>query len=610
MKIWKDRTEKIEHVVQNENKPSLHHLVKLWMYVFRSAPAMCLLFMGLTVLLSILRPVLAFVWGEYVNKANEAVNSGMYQIFSIASLAVLYCAINFFTDILNRYIYRRETIERLDIVQANRFQESVNSRIYEKLGRMNAEYHEIPSINNLTERVFGFVEDGWNGLNNSIMTPGYFLVGKLISILSIGASLYLIYPWLCLILIIAPIPTLYTAYVGSQLQFRFIKNNTKLKRESDYFQELMLGGAVKEIKTLALFDFFYDKWKKRIDEYTVKEKETCFKKACLDTLNSIITGSTSVVAGIMAIILMTKGVISLGGLTAVMTLISTLIADVSFLFSSMSVFLSKKNEAAMFFDLIDMPEENEGKITVDQIAEVDFRNVFYRYPQTEQYVLKNINISIHKGEKIALVGQNGSGKTTFVKLVSGILSPSCGTVRINGMDDQDVDIQSRFDTVSSVSQETAKYLTFSVSDNVFLGNTQEERNEKCIREALNFAGLEELDGSELLGKETGGTDLSGGQWQKLAIARGYYRNRNFIILDEPTGNLDPLAETEIMTKYMEMTGDKTVIIVTHRISAASLAERILVFDDGQIVEDGTHEKLLARNGKYADLYRTQAKWYN
>lgn len=224
-------------------------------------------------------------------------------------------------------------------------------------------------------------------------------------------------------------------------------------------------------------------------------------------------------------------------------------------------------------------------------------------------MLSHINITIHKGEKVALVGENGAGKTTFVKLISGIVQPSGGKLKINGLDTDKAEPQSRYASAGSVSQETAKYQTFSVSDNVYIGDSSKKRNEDDIKESLAFAGLNCFDGSEILGKEIGGTDLSGGEWQKLAIARCCYRNRDFIILDEPTGNLDPLAESEILTKYMRMAENKTVIMVTHRISAASLADRIIVFDKGNIKEDGTHEELLNAGGEYAKLYQTQAKWY-
>jgi ATP-binding cassette subfamily B protein len=159
-------------------------------------------------------------------------------------------------------------------------------------------------------------------------------------------------------------------------------------------------------------------------------------------------------------------------------------------------------------------------------------------------------------------------------------------------------------------QDPARYNTFTIGDNVFLGDTTRERDEDAIDEALRFSGFTGKEKDEVLGKDTGGTDLSGGEWQKLAIARATYRSRDLIVLDEPTSNLDPLAETEVFKKYIELSQDKTVVYVTHRISVAALADRIVVFSDGRIVQDGTHDVLIRQEGEYARLYHQQAKWYN
>ncbi len=604
----KDNTSRVEQDVLNENQPKVRYIIKLWNYVFHSAKIMCLIFMGLTIALSLLRPVLAFIWGEFVDSANQY-QSGM-NLFPTLSLVIAYFLLNFVIGLLERFTARQEEIERLDIVQANRFQELLDSRMYRKLSRLDPEYVEIPKINDTMNRVFQFTSNGWSGLNGGLMLPAYLVVSKAVSVISIALSLYLINPWLCLILLIAPIPTLYLTYVGNKLQFKFLKDNSKLYRECDYFQKLMLGEGAKELKVLTLFDFFYGKWKTRIDEYTIREKDTYFKRSLLGTINNLISGLASVGATVFAIVLMTMGRISIGGLGAVMSLIQTLIADISVLFQSVANVLSKKNESAMFFDLMDLPEERQDGEKLSKTVQIEANRVKYRYPLTENYVIDGIDLSIQKGEKVAFVGENGAGKTTFVKLMCGLLQPSEGIIRINGKPGGEIQPNSRYDTLSTVSQEPARYTTFTVGDNVFLGDPNRNRSENEIDAALEFAGLDGIDKDAMLGKDTGGTDLSGGQWQKIAIARGYYRGRDFIILDEPTGNLDPLAEAEVFRKYLELAHDKTVIMVTHRISVASLADRIIVFKDGKIAEDGTHAKLMEKEGEYKRLYTTQAKWYD
>jgi ATP-binding cassette subfamily B protein len=263
----------------------------------------------------------------------------------------------------------------------------------------------------------------------------------------------------------------------------------------------------------------------------------------------------------------------------------------------------------MFYDLMGL-EERAGSGECEKIVAVQARNLKYRYPLCKNYVLNGIDLTINRGEKVAFVGENGAGKTTFVKLVTGMLSPSHGELLINEIPADVLSLESRVGEISTVSQSPPRYQTFTVADNVFLGDTLRPRDEELISEAITFSGLNGISPNTLLGKEIGGTDLSGGEWQKLAIARAAYRNRDFIVLDEPTSNLDPLAEAEVFQKYLELTSDKTVIFVTHRISVAALAERIIVFNDGKIVEEGNHHELLAQDGKYATLYREQAKWYN
>ena len=195
-------------------------------------------------------------------------------------------------------------------------------------------------------------------------------------------------------------------------------------------------------------------------------------------------------------------------------------------------------------------------------------------------------------------------------ILTGMLEPSKGLIFLDGRNTEKIDSAYRYDSQACVFQEPARFHSFTIADNVFLGDVSKKREEEQIDTALAFAGLEGMDKTAALGKDIGGTDLSGGQWQKLAIARAYYRDRNLIVLDEPTSNLDPIAEAEVFRKYLAMTRGRPVIMVTHRISIAALADRIVVFKDGIIAEDGTHEDLLSRNGEYARLYSAQAEWYD
>lgn len=604
----RDFTTPLEEEMSKQKPAKTKTIFKLFGFVFSSAKFMCALILALSILLSLLRPALAALWGKYIDAANSY--SPETGIFTMAGMILGYFALNYLCALLNRYLYMYEQIERVDIVQANRFQEKLDARLYRKLASLSPEYLEIAKTNDLIERVFRFTADGWSGLNRMVMMNGYSIIARTVSVLTIAATLYLFSPWLCLLILIAPIPTLYTTYIDSKLSFRFLKDNSELARKGNYLQNIMLNAGAKEMRTLGLFDFFFGKWKKAADEYTALERKKQFRSSALGAIRNAISALTLSAAYALAIALMTAGRITLGALGSVMSLIQTLVSDTGALFSALGKFMSNKNEAAMFFELMELPSQTQEGEKTGEIAEIKAQGLRYRYPMTEKYVFEGVDFEIRRGEKVALVGENGAGKSTFVKLLCGMLEPSGGVLSVNGADSRKLDPGTKYDRMSAVFQDPAKYTTFTVSDNVFLGDAKRARDEGLIADCLKKAGCPELEGDLALGKDVGGADLSGGQWQKLAIARAYYRGRDLILLDEPTGNLDPLAEAEIFKRYTEMSRDKTVVFVTHRISIAALADRVVVFGGGKIAESGTHEKLLAGGGEYARLYHEQAKWYD
>ena len=610
-----DHTAVFERDILRENPRRLSYLTRLFVYVFSSAKLMCGIFLGIAVFLSILQPVVAFPWGKYLDNANlyaESPDPAAVQLASMVGLAVLYWLLRFLGDMANRYLYGGEDIERLSKVQDHRLQEKFQARLFEKISRLCPDYMEVPKINDMIDRCFLAMGGEWSSLQRGVVIEGYVIIAKAVSVAMVAVSLYLFHPLLCLLVLIAPVPTLYTTYVGNRLTFRFSRDNGKVLREAGYYQKLMLGTSAKEVKAFNLFDFFYGKWKVLTDEYVVKEKRNQRNVFFLGLASGLVANLAAAGANIFAILLMAQGKLSVGALGAVLALIGTLMGSTSQLFASIASFLSKKNEASQFFELIDLAEQEmgEGEKAPVEIKSLEARNMTYRYPLTDACRIRDVSFTIRRGEKVAFVGENGAGKTTFVKLLTGMLEPSAGELLINGRSAGDMGAARRYASLSCVFQEPARFHTFTVGDNVFLGDVDRERGEEDIGRALDFAGLGDVDKDADLGKDVGGTDLSGGQWQKLAIARAYYRDRNFIVLDEPTSNLDPVAEAEVFRKYMVMTEGRTVIMVTHRISIASLADRIVVFRKGRIVEDGSHEELLAKNGEYARLYAAQAQFYD
>jgi ATP-binding cassette subfamily B protein len=619
-----DGTAVFEKDILKENPARFSYLTRLFNYVFSSAKAMCGIFLTLAILLSVLQPVTAFIWGKYIDGADgysQVLDRQTVQILSLAGLAVLYWIINFACGLLDQYLYGGEDIERLSKVQDHRLQELFQARLFKKISKLYPDYLEVPKINDMINRSFDSMGGEWSSLQRGVVIDGYVIIAKAVSVIMVAASLYIFNPLLCFIVLAAPLPTLYTTYVGNKLYFKFSRDNGKILREAGYYQGVLLGGSAKEVRALNLFDFFFGKWKTLADDYLVKEKKNRMNVFILGTVSSVIANIAGVAANVFAVILMTQGRLSVGALGAVLALIGTLMGSTSRLFDSIANFISKKNESAQFFELIDLNEQPSGNAdgkaepAAEKIEKMEAKNVSYRYPLTDEYRIKDVSFTIGRGEKVAFVGENGAGKTTFIKLLTGMLQASGGEIHVNapgaaGTDGTGTSSCQRYGGMSCLFQEPARFNSFTVADNVFLGDVERRRDESLIDGALAFSGFDGADRNGLLGKDIGGTDLSGGQWQKIAIARAYYRGRDFIVLDEPTSNLDPLAEADVFRKYIAMSEGKTVIMVTHRISVASLAGRVVVFKDGRIVEDGTHEALLSNGGEYARLYSTQAQWYD
>lgn len=246
---------------------------------------------------------------------------------------------------------------------------------------------------------------------------------------------------------------------------------------------------------------------------------------------------------------------------------------------------------------------------------IEFKNVTFRYPKTTRDILRNFSLTIRSGEKIALVGENGAGKTTIIKLLLRFYDVSEGKLCINGVNIKELRLAEWYEQVGALFQDFIKY-QFTFKENVYFGNLAAKDNMELLKSAIEKSGAEsylkdlpkELD--QIVGKMFDeGVDLSGGQWQKLALARAFFRDAPVLILDEPTAAIDAKAEYEIFEKVQNLQKDKTVIIISHRFSTVRNADRILVLDEGNIVEEGSHKRLMRQRGLYAELFELQAKGY-
>ncbi|MEI7990441.1 MAG: ABC transporter ATP-binding protein [Chloroflexota bacterium] len=288
-------------------------------------------------------------------------------------------------------------------------------------------------------------------------------------------------------------------------------------------------------------------------------------------------------------------------------------------YSSMSIRIKYIDKFFEFMNMKPLITTNTKDITTipnePTPTQIEFVDVSFRYPGTEINILHNFNMKINSGEKIALVGENGAGKSTIIKLILRFYDVTEGKILLNGTDIKNVDLGKWRTSVGALFQDFIKY-QFTFKENIVLGNTRNQNNKDLMNEVVEKAGIEEClqnlpNGyQQVVGKMfDGGMDLSGGQWQKLALARAFYRDAPILILDEPTSAIDAKAEYEIFERVQKLQDNKTVIIISHRFSTVRNADRILVLNGGKIIEEGDHQQLLAKDGVYAELFNLQAKGY-
>jgi ABC-type multidrug transport system fused ATPase/permease subunit len=308
--------------------------------------------------------------------------------------------------------------------------------------------------------------------------------------------------------------------------------------------------------------------------------------------------------------------LGIGAFMLVFTMASQLQDVTAKIFIAAAQFGSNVAYMKDFFYLDELEYEKRDKnAEPKEKFEIKFNNVSFTYPNTEREVLRNLSVHIKEGEKVAIVGENGSGKSTFVALLCALYEPNGGTITMGG-EDIYVGLSKTRKTLSAVFQDFAKYES-SIRDNITVSDGKRNATDEQLRVLTERTGAWEfiepqpsvLD--EVVGSfSESGNNLSGGQWQKIALTRCAYRaDAKIMVLDEPTAALDPLAEAELYRNFANLTGDRTTILISHRLGITQLVDRILVFNDGQIVEDGTHATLLAANGLYTKMYQAQAQWY-
>ena len=446
-------------------------------------------------------------------------------------------------------------------------------------------------------------------------------IQDVITLLSLGIGLVVFNPWLILILIVAVIPSFLGETHFNERTYSLTRSWTPERRELDYLRYLGSSAeTAKEVKVFGLENYLANRFKSLSDEYFLANRKIAISRAGWGYLLSALGTLAYYFAYVFVLMQTLSGIITIG----TMTFLSGSFQRMhGMLQSIMSRFSGIAENALYLQDLFDFFEiqptilanENGKTIPVPILEGITFENVGFKYPDTELWALRNLSFSIKPGEKLALVGENGAGKTTLVKLLACLYKPSEGRILIDGIDLLDYQLSDLRANIGIIFQDYIRY-EMTVSDNIAVGDINHFEDEIAIENAANMSMAHEVVAQlpnkfqQVLGKRfKDGTELSGGQWQKIALARAYMRNAQLIVLDEPTSALDARAEHEVFKRFTGLIEGKMAVLISHRFSTVRMADRILFLEKGRLIEYGSHAELLNFDGKYAELFQLQAQGY-
>jgi ATP-binding cassette, subfamily B, bacterial len=503
-----------------------------------------------------------------------------------------------------------------DSLLGDRFTNRVSVRLMQHATALDLASFEDPVFYDKLERARRQTT-GRMGLMAGIMKIGQDVV----SLLSMSAGLIVFSPWLMALLIAAVIPAFLGENHYSKLAYSVLFRRTPQRRQLDYLR--LLGASsqsAKEVKIFGLGGFFTERYRSVATAIEGENRDLAIRRAITGFFLNVVATGGYYGAYVVVLAKTLAGAVTLGMFTFLTGAFSR---SRSYIENILSSFNDISEEAMYLKDLFDFFEIQPtihalpGSLPAPRPIRDGFvfENVTFAYPGGARPVVQKINFRLEAGEKVALIGQNGAGKTTLVKLIARLYDPTEGRITLDGVDLRDYDVEDLRREIGVIFQDYMRYDAI-VRENIGFGNIAALGEERRIRDAafksLAQSVIEKLAGGidQMVGRRfEGGVDLSGGEWQKLALARAYMRDAQLIILDEPTATLDARAEYEVFLRFADLTRGKSAVLISHRFSTVRMADRILVLRDGQIQEQGTHSELLKVKGHYAELFELQAAGY-
>jgi ATP-binding cassette, subfamily B, bacterial len=514
------------------------------------------------------------------------------------------------SDLLSR------AVNLTDSLLGDKFTNHVSLRLMEHADRMDLVSFEDPVFYDKLERARRQTTARL-GMLGIIAGMGQ----QLITLLTLLAAVVSFSPWFLILLVGAVVPAFLGETRFAMLAYSMLYRWTPERRELDYLR--MLGASnqsAKEVKIFGLGQHLADRSRRLFDKFYEENKALAIKRAVTGSLLNLLPTAGYYGAYVLILIRTMAGAMTVGSLTFVAGAFARSRSLIETLFSS----LNNIAEQALYIkDLFDFFETEPSIVSVPNALPAprpirsgfEFRDVSFAYAGSERQVLRSVSFRFDAGERIALIGENGAGKTTLVKLLARLYEPTSGAILLDGIDLREYDVDSLRGEIGVIFQDYMRY-DMLVRENIGFGRigalADQTRVESAARKSLADPMISQFKHGyqQMLGRRfENGVDLSAGQWQKVALGRAYMRDAQVLILDEPTASLDARAEYEVFLRFADLTRGRMAVLISHRFSTVRMADRILVLADGELVEQGTHQQLVALGGRYAELFELQAAGY-
>lgn len=568
---------------------------------------------GLTTLINgVMATAQIYITAQFIDKALAVVggNAALSSIYPITMLLVLTLS----------YFWISKSLTTLFSTKIeNTLRENFRTDITRKRATLAYKHIENPETWDLIGRVTDMPEVKVKDAYYQLLS----FLSLIIKIIGVLALLIVEVWWIPFVIIAFSVPLFAMAIKAGKANYDAYQEVTKYKRRREYIGQVLSHRDMVEERTLFGYgDYLIEEWHREFEKGRKYEYKVDLKWYFKMTLGSVLTALVSILSAVVMIGSVLQGNMSIGIFMALVNGIFSLVQAMSWQLTESLQRLAKHK--AYLEDLTRFYALEESEYALDKpllseeaIKHIEFKNVTFSYPGTETKILEELSFKLEEGSHYAVVGANGSGKTTLTKLLTGLYTEYEGQILINGRDIKSYTQAELKGLFGVVYQDFAKY-EISLEDNIALGNVLETKEELAV--AIDEV-VEQLDLKEVVDKlpqglktplgkiKGGGQDLSGGQWQRLAMARTIIKDVPMYILDEPTAALDPISESRLYEEFGKMSQSKMTLFISHRLGSVQLADKILVIGKGKVIEEGTHEDLMALQGNYANMYDSQRSWY-